>query len=250
MSDAVTCCDHLVLAERLRAEGRTVDALIVDAPYAGAVHAGHDHGVRETRIRLQDAAKYGAAERRALSYASWTDQEVTTFVAAWAPLTRGWMVSLTDDRLFGVWRDAMRAADRVVFQDLPVVIRGMTVRLAGDGPSSWCIHTAVSRLRGREFATWGTLPGAYVGPSESCAVVGGKPLWLMRELVRDYSRPGDVVCDPCCGAGTTLLAAQLEGRVPIGCDIDPAHVAIAAERLRKMPSERNGQLAMFGEGAR
>lgn len=235
------------LAEIVRAEGGC-SAVIVDAPYAGAVHSGHDHGVRETRIRPQDAAEYGASDRRTLDYTAWTDNEVCSFVSAWAPLTRGWLVSLTDDRLFQSWRAAMDDADRVTFQDLPILIRGMTVRLAGDGPSSWAIHCAVSRPRSREFATWGTLDGGYVGPSERQAVVGGKPLWLMRALVRDYTRPGDLIVDPCCGAGTTLLAARLEGRRAIGGDILREHAELAAERLRPLPTreDKTRTLALFG----
>ena len=87
----------------------------------------------------------------------------------------------------------------------------------------------------------------YIGPRETKPVVGGKPLWLMRALVRDYSRPGDIVCDPCAGAGTTLLAAKLEGRRYVGGDIDAAHAEIARERLRDLPAaDRKGTLPLFG----
>ena len=64
-------------------------------------------------------------------------------------------------------------------------------------------------------------------------VVGGKPLGLMRQLVRDYSREGETVWDPCCGGGTTLVAAKELGRKSIGMDLDRAHCEIAGERLRK-----------------
>ena len=53
----------------------------------------------------------------------------------------------------------------------------------------------------------------------------------MREIVRDYSRLGDLVCDPCCGAGTTGLAALHEGRRFVMGDMDAAHVEIARKRL-------------------
>jgi hypothetical protein len=63
----------------------------------------------------------------------------------------------------------------------------------------------------------------------------------MRALVRDYSRPGDLVCDPCAGAGTTLVAAKMSGRRFIGSDIDAAHVAIAQRRLDEtVPCDARG----------
>jgi site-specific DNA-methyltransferase (adenine-specific) len=61
--------------------------------------------------------------------------------------------------------------------------------------------------------------------------MGGKPVGLMLALVRDYSRVGNLICDPCCGAGTTLLAAKLSGRRVIGIDINEASCEQTARRL-------------------
>jgi site-specific DNA-methyltransferase (adenine-specific) len=55
----------------------------------------------------------------------------------------------------------------------------------------------------------------------------------MRAIVRDYSRPGDIVCDPCSGAATTLLAALTEGRRAVGAEAKPAHFEAACARLKK-----------------
>jgi DNA modification methylase len=49
----------------------------------------------------------------------------------------------------------------------------------------------------------------------------------MSRLCEDYSRPGDLVVDPCCGAGTTLVAALRSGRRAIGGDINPEHAELA-----------------------
>ena len=58
-----------------------------------------------------------------------------------------------------------------------------------------------------------------------------KPLALLRLLINACCPPRGTVCDPCCGSGTTLLAALTSGRVPIGCDTNPRAVALAAKRL-------------------
>jgi len=53
----------------------------------------------------------------------------------------------------------------------------------------------------------------------------------MRPFVAQLSRPGELVLDPFCGFGTTLLAAALEGRRGIGFEVDPARVDATRERL-------------------
>lgn len=212
-----------------------IDALITDAPYSARTHAGHDRGTRTTNEGGADGA-----ERRELDYPPWSAADVDRFVDRWAPLVRGWFVSITDDALAPAWRAALERHDRLSFQPLPCVIRGMTVRQRGDGPSSWATYAIVARPRNAEFARWGTLPGAYVGPREACEVVGGKPLWLLDAIVGDYTRPGDLVVDPCCGSGTTLAAALRRGRLAIGGDVDREHAEIAARRVAPSP-----QLGLF-----
>lgn len=54
---------------------------------------------------------------------------------------------------------------------------------------------------------------------------------LFAELIRQHSKPGDLVIDPFLGAGTTAVAALEEGRVFAGCDIDPHYVAEARARI-------------------
>jgi 16S rRNA G966 N2-methylase RsmD len=56
-------------------------------------------------------------------------------------------------------------------------------------------------------------------------------------LVERFSNPGDMVLDPFVGSGTTAAAAVRLGRRFIGCDINPAAVATAQERLRGVTQE-------------
>lgn len=59
-----------------------------------------------------------------------------------------------------------------------------------------------------------------------------KPVPLLRWLIRAYSRPGDLVADPTCGTGATLIAAVAEGRRAIGWDVHEVFAARATERMR------------------
>ena len=46
-----------------------------------------------------------------------------------------------------------------------------------------------------------------------------KPLRLYERIIKAASKPGDVVLDPFCGSGTTLIAAEKLGRQWVGIDI-------------------------------
>jgi site-specific DNA-methyltransferase (adenine-specific) len=198
------------------------DCVITDPPYSARTHAGAE------TTRADGVSEQGLAP----SYLAFTPDLVEEFVRSWSPRCRGWMVALTDSELIGAWTEAYRSVGRYAFAPVPCVMRGMSVRLSGDGPSSWTVYAMVARPPTKEFATWGTLDGAYTGPRGSEAGGGrGKPDWLMRALVRDYSRPGDLVVDPFAGWGSTLAAAIGLGRQALGAEIDPT---VAAEGNRRI----------------
>jgi DNA modification methylase len=71
-----------------------------------------------------------------------------------------------------------------------------------------------------------------------------KPLSLMEALVRDFTDPGELICDPFAGSGTTGVACIRLGRRFIGWERDPKYFAIAVKRLRAARE----QMTMFGDG--
>jgi site-specific DNA-methyltransferase (adenine-specific) len=198
------------------------DAIVTDPPYGERVHDGHTRSLDSQR----------KPQRQDIEYAHWSPGDVREFVEHWSPRTRGWFVALTSHDLYPVYRAALENCGRYVFHPIPCVIRGMTVRLVGDGPASWSVYGVVARPRSPEFWKWGALNGAYVVTRQrEWGVVGGKSQALMRAIVRDYSRPGDLICDPCAGMGTTGVAALGLGRRFVGAEIDPDTHRLALERL-------------------
>lgn len=213
------------------ADVTSCDAVICDPPYSARCH----EGAVTTRSDGSDAA--GLAP----SYYAFTPLHVAALVNAWTARCHGWIVALTDSELVPYWREAYEAVGRYSFAPVPCVMRGMSVRISGDGPSSWTVYAMVARPSTKAFATWGTLDGAYTGPRCSEAGGGrGKPDWLMRAIVRDYSRPGDLVVDPFAGWGSTLSAAIGLGRRALGAEIDPA---VCAEGNRRIA--RGSQTELF-----
>lgn len=208
-----------------------VDVLITDHPYGARTHAKSRDGEREDGYSVEGIAP---------EYAHWTAIDVMDFAQAWSPRVRGWMVALCSHDLIPAWEAAYEAVGRYGFAPVPCVINGMSVRLGGDGPSSWTVYAMVGRPRSGEFSRWGTLPGAYTGGREPGSEGGrGKPSWLMRAIVRDYSRAGDLVCDPLAGYGATLIAALDEGRRSIGAELDHAAYDEAHRRAAQSPAADN-----------
>lgn len=222
---------------------RNVDALITDTPYSARTHKGHNGGTANAnraevgRVNRSTGQVEQGWKRASITYAAWSPADVSAFVAHWAPRTRGWFVAMTDHVLAPVWIASLEKSGRYVFSPLAYMATGSRVRLTGDGPAQWAAWIVVARPRSPEFVRWGALPGGYVLPRgehhPKPVITGGKSLWIMRQLVRDYSRAGDLVCDPCAGAGTTLRAARAEGRRAIASESDPETYALALRELAK-----------------
>jgi site-specific DNA-methyltransferase (adenine-specific) len=146
------------------------------------------------------------------------------------------------------WCESLAESGMYTFAPLPFVSKGSRVRLGGDGPSNWTIWIVVARPRTRGFSRWGTPDGAYSFPPErrKDARVGGKPLALMRALVKDYSRVGDTIFDPYMGAGTTGSACSLEGRDFVGIEVDADTFGVAHARMGTGGLPVVGQEELFG----
>jgi len=58
-----------------------------------------------------------------------------------------------------------------------------------------------------------------------------KPVGLLARMIANSSRAGEVVYDPFCGSGSTIVAAAQLKRVGFGCELDPGYLAVELERL-------------------
>ena len=58
-----------------------------------------------------------------------------------------------------------------------------------------------------------------------------KPVEMVAHFINNHTYPGDMVCDPFMGSGTTGVAAMRMGRKFIGIELDPDHFETAVRRI-------------------
>lgn len=198
------------------------DVMIVDPPYSAHVHnnATSHSGVRGVR-------------HRDLGFDPLTD-ELRNYIAECAGKVKRWSLIYSDVEGLAAWRNACTSAKAKYIRPVPW-IRWSSPQLSGDRPPTGC-----------EFVTcyWGTARGrkSWNGPgnlthlAHKCLRGEGKhraekPLDQMLDLVNWFTLPGEVVYDPCAGAGTIGLACRILGRRYIGYEVDTKWAEFAQKRI-------------------
>ena len=70
-----------------------------------------------------------------------------------------------------------------------------------------------------------------------------KPLKIIKTLIKNSSKEGDIILDCFSGSGTTCVAAKELNRKYIGIEIEPEYYKISIDRLQGILA--NGQTSMF-----
>jgi DNA modification methylase len=74
---------------------------------------------------------------------------------------------------------------------------------------------------------------------------GVTPAFIIYNMVRRYTDPGDLVLDPMAGSGTTIDVCKEEGRKCIAYDISPTRSDIAQNDARTIPLKDNSVDMIF-----
>jgi site-specific DNA-methyltransferase (adenine-specific) len=78
------------------------------------------------------------------------------------------------------------------------------------------------------------LPAIAATSGERTGYPTQKPLALLQRIISLASNPNDVVLDPFCGSGTTVVAAKQLGRGWIGIDQSQKAIETAQGRIEKL----------------
>jgi DNA modification methylase len=75
-----------------------------------------------------------------------------------------------------------------------------------------------------------------------------KPVALIADAIKDASKRSNIVLDPFCGSGSTLIAAEKTGRRGHAMEIDPLYIDVAVRRWQRYsgkPARLDGSGATF-----
>lgn len=214
----------------------SIGVTLTDPPYTKRVH----DGARSNRRLPQIRRDHGGGPMRPIDFESISDEDLAACFAQMAGATRRWLIATTAfehaARLYANPPGGMkpiRVGAWVKTNPMP--------QLSGDRPGQGWEAISISHAPERCWWNGGGRPATYIGPSEhGSEYPTQKPTWLISQIISDFADPGDLVLDPFCGGGTTLVCAWRAGLPAIGGDIREEALEIAARRLER--EMRQGRL--------
>lgn len=148
----------------------------------------------------------------------------------------GWFLAFCSPEGIAAWRDGIEAAGirykRACFWFKP----DSAPQMNGQGPA-FAVEPFVTAWCAPGYSRWngGGRRNLFQHPTNGTERDGRhpteKPLSLMAELVGLFSNPGQLICDPFMGSGTTGVACIKRGRRFVGIEKDPKYFELACERI-------------------
>lgn len=160
-------------------------------------------------------------------------------------LSQGWIIWFCQAEAVGDWRDSLEAAGSKYKRAMIWVKPDSTPQLNGQMPAPGYESMPLA-WSGHGHSRWnaGGKRGVYTHLTNQHDRDGRhpteKPIPLMRELLADFTNPGETILDPFMGSGTTGVACARMGRRFVGIEKDPRYFDIACERIEK--AQRQGDM--------
>lgn len=245
--------------EKLKEKGILFDMVLTDPPYSS--------GGRTMGERRQDPIqKYNRTDVNE----SRQEQKEITFTGdnldqrAWTKFTTEWMdlarqvskpsaiiAAFIDWRQLPAMTDALQMAGWT-WRGIAVWNKGNAMPIPNGIRQTaefivWGSNGAMEKKADDSTFTMGVMSVSSV-PSKSRLHMTEKPLELMRQLVK-VAKPNAKILDPFMGSGSTIHAAELEGRHSVGIELTDHYYNTAVERLAEYEraKQNNKPIEQIGE---
>ena len=215
---------------------KSVDHVIADPPYSQHVHGN-----------AMSTDRSGAGIVVDLGFKHLNAEDMTALAEQYARLTRRWIAVFSDIESAHLWRDSLTRYGVDYIRTCFWRRTNAMPQQTGDRPAAFCeaitIYEAITLChpRGRKRWNGGGKAGDYPFPTvqgaDRCHPTQ-KPLSLMRQLVADFTDPGELILDSHAGSGTTGAACLELGRRFVGWELDPKHYATASKRLTEVSKQQ------------
>ena len=221
----------------------TCDHVITDPPYT-------DH-VSTNQRRCTGTSGGLKVDHSDLTFMGLKDGDIQHMVEAFTSAANRWVVIWCAVEQVG---DYQRALPEAYVRGGVWTKTNPTPQFTGDRPAMWGEACAILHSPDAK-KSWngGGKPARWIGGyarRDRCHETQ-KPLWLMAEMVRQFTDPGEVVWDPYAGSATTGVACVAAGRLFIGHEMSEEYFEVAVERLRAaekgngLEAERAGQMSFL-----
>lgn len=224
---------HLILGDcREILPSLKADHVISDPPYEAVLH----DGAKEQRITRTDGRKmHGDLGFEGIDLVR---AEVSRLCVE---TSSGWLILFTLAEGVRAWRDDIQAAGGKWDTTLAWVKPDSSPRFNGQGAARG-FECAVTAWCGTGHRSWnaGGKRGIYthnVNTNRQGEHPTEKPVPLMKELIADFTKPGQTILDPFMGSGSTGVAAVQMGRSFIGIEQDPRWFDLACRRIEAAQSQ-------------
>ncbi len=238
---------------------KSVDVDISDPPYDEHTHTRVRHA---TTTKDKESSKRAAISRNTdLGFDPITQAEMAAVSRERARVTKRWVITFCAIEMVGDsakdgghgWRAHLERAGLVYYRTAVWHKIGAPPQFTGDKPAQAVEAIVIAHQPGRTKWNGGGKHGYYAHPivlergnGEVRLHTTQKPLSLLRELVEDFTNPGDLVADCYAGSATTLLACEQLGRRSIGWELRAEACEVARRRLElKEAKPRPEQPSLF-----
>lgn len=205
-----------------------VDHVIFDPPYSAHVDGNSVRG---------NGHKAGG-RRQALGFTPMTPELMDAVSRYAAYLAKRWVIVFSDVESGHLWRHSLtEQGDALEFIRSGMWVKeNATPQMTGDRPAIGVELITIAHRPGRKrwngggkVAVW-TCATAYRA-GDHVTHTTQKPVALLRDLILDFTDPGDLLLDPFGGSGTTAVAAKMLGRRCLVIEQQEQHCEDAARRF-------------------
>jgi DNA modification methylase len=209
-----------------------VDHFISDPPYEADAHRKDRRITGKNRGTIATAFSFDAIDG--------IREEIAAKMVSGC---RGWLLAFCMAEGVAPWRDAIEAAGAKYKRAMVWIKPDAMPQFNGQGPAAG-FESIVAAWCGSGYSRWngGGRPGTFYHNKN----VGGKhehetqkPVPLMSELVDLFSNPGDLICDPFMGSGTTGVSAVALGRHFTGIEAEERYFDIACRRVAEAMKQQD-----------